>query len=91
MEYQKIFNSLSEASYSRFGTRNWNLANDQANANCSVRIKVVGNTEVLKSNLCDFNYAYILVRGNITVVGPPVTQVAFKTSAPLCVTKNNKN
>ena len=90
MEYQKIFNSLSEVSYSRFGTRNWNLANDQANANYSVRIKV-GSKEVLKSNLCNFNYAYILVRGNITFVGPPVTQVAFKTCAPMCVTKNKKN
>ena len=24
------------------------------------------NTEVLKSNICDYNDAYILVRGNIT-------------------------
>ena len=34
--------------------------------------------KVFKSNICDFNDAYILVRGDITVMGNQVTQVAFK-------------
>ena len=29
--------------------------------------KIIYNTEVLKSNLCDYNNGYILVRDNITV------------------------
>ena len=34
------------------------------------------NTKVLKSNLCDYNNAYILVRAALA------TQVAFKNFAP---------
>ena len=30
--------------------------------------EIIYNTEVGKSNLCDYNYAYILLRGNITIV-----------------------
>ena len=30
--------------------------------------KVIYGTEVLKSNLCDYNNAYILVKHNITVL-----------------------
>ena len=37
--------------------------------------------EVLKSNLCGFNYVYILLRGDITIMGYPVIQVAFKNCA----------
>ena len=40
--------------------------------------EIIFNTEVLKSNLCDYNDAYILVRGNITIIGHQVIQVAFK-------------
>ena len=36
------------------------------------------NIEVLKSNLCHYNDAYILVRGDITIVGDNGTQVTFK-------------
>ena len=45
--------------------------------------------EVLKSNLCDQNDAYILVRGGITIIGHQVTQVAFKKCAPFtkCIRK----
>ena len=50
--------------------------------------EVIYNTEVLKSNLCDYNDAYILVRGDITVTAA-TTQVAFKNCAPFtkCITK----
>ena len=34
-------------------------------------------SEILKSNYCDFNHAYIQVRGNITVMGVRTTQVLF--------------
>ena len=47
-------------------------------------------TEVLKSNLCDYNHAFILVRGDIaTRVQNNPTPVAFKNSAPFvkCITK----
>ena len=43
----------------------------------------------MKSNLCDYNDAYILVRGDITVVAALATQVTFKNCAPFttCITK----
>ena len=51
--------------------------------------EITYNTEILKSNLCDHNDAYILVTGNITVVTAYATQVAFKNCAAFatCITK----
>ena len=38
-------------------------------------------TEVFKSNHCDYNDAYILVKDDITVAEAPETQVSFKDFA----------
>ena len=88
MEHQKILNLLNEANDSKFVTRKWNVANDQSNANYDVGNEIIYNTEVLKSNLCDYNDAYILVRMDIIVTVAPATQVAFKNCAPFtkCIT-----
>ena len=62
----------------------------QANgANYDVRTAIIYNTEVLKSNLCDYNDAHILVKGIITVTGAPETQVSSKSFTPFtkCITK----
>ena len=59
-------------------TRKWNIVSDQSNRNYNVGNEVIYNTEVLKSNLCDCNNAYILVRGDITVAEDDLTQLAFK-------------
>ena len=48
-------------------TRKWSIVNDQSNANYGVGNEILYNTEVLKSNLCDYNDAYILVRGDIAI------------------------
>ena len=77
MEHQKMFNLLNEASDSRYERRKWNLVNDQSNANYDVGHEAIYNTEVLKSNLCDQNDAYIVVRGDITVLPTSATHVAF--------------
>ena len=37
--------------------------------------EIIYNTEVSKSNRCDYNDAYILVRGGITVTAATATQV----------------
>ena len=89
MEHQKILNLLNEASDSKFVTRKWNIVNDNAYANYGVGNEIIYNTEVSKPNLCDYNYAYNLVRGDITVITVPATQVAFKNCAPYtkCITK----
>ena len=72
---------LNEASDSKIVTR-------KSNANYGVVNEIIYNTEVLKSNFCDNNDAYISVRGDITVIGHRVTQVALKNCAPFakCIT-----
>ena len=89
MEHQKILNILNEPNDSKFVTRKWSIVNDQSNVNYDVGNKIIYNTDVLKSNLCDFNDAYILVRGDITVIAVPATQVSFKNCATFtkCITK----
>ena len=80
---------LDEANDFKFVARKWNIVNDQSNANCGIESEIIYNTDVLRSNLCDYNNACILVRGDITFRAAPETQVAFKTLTPFtkCITK----
>ena len=70
-------------------TRKWNIVSDQSNANCNIKIEIIHNMKVLKSNLCDCNDAYILVKVEITIIGHAATQVPFKHFALFikCITK----
>ena len=54
MEHQKILNLLNETIDFKFMTRKWNMVNDQSNVNYDVRNEIICNTEVLKSNFCDY-------------------------------------
>ena len=69
---------MNEASDSKFVTRKWNIVSDSSVSNYEEENEVIFNTEVLKSNLRDYNDAYILVRGDITVTASSQVQVAFK-------------
>ena len=40
------------------------------------------NIGVFKSNFCDYNVTYILVRGDTTITEQAATQVAFKHCTP---------
>ena len=46
---------------------------------------------MLKCNICDFNHAYILVKGNITIAGNIAARAAFKKCATFtkCTTKTD--
>ena len=60
-----------------------NIVNNQSNASYYVGSKIIYNTEVLKSQLCDYNNAYILVGGDIiTTAHNNATPVALKNCAP---------
>ena len=72
MEFQKILNLLNKEIDSRFAKRNWNVFNDQSNANYIVGNEIIYCTGVLKSNLCDYVGTYIPVRIHITVLTYPV-------------------
>ena len=61
-------------------------------ANYDVGNKIIYNAEVLKYNLCHFIDAYILVRGDITVIAGPATQAALTNCVPFtnCITNINE-
>ena len=69
MEYQKIANLLSDASTkpSKFRTRNWVKINDDIRGAYSSNKQIRFKTSMLRSSLCDYSDAYILVKGNISV------------------------
>ena len=98
METQKIANLLGNVDNEslKFATRKQYVINDQNNADYGdgdengTTIKF--ETKVIKSNLCDYSDAYILVTGDITATGGDAnTKVAFKNCAPFtkCVTHIN--
>ena len=81
---------MNEPRDSKFVTKKWNIVNDQSSANFDVGNEIIYNTEVLKSNLCDFNDDWILARGDIVnTAHNNSTPVAFKNCAPFlkCITK----
>ena len=80
MEYDKINNLLfsednESDQLSKFVTREYVRVNsllDTYKENKSIRFK----TPMLRSNLCDYSDAYILVKGTITVMAPGVNNNA---------------
>ena len=70
MEYQKIANLLESASNqpSKFGTRTWVKINDKSRGEYTSN-DIKFKTTMLRSNLCDYADAYILVEGSITITG----------------------
>ena len=82
MKHQKVFNLLNRENHSKFVTRNWNIVNDQSNVNYSLGNDIIYITEVLKSNLCDYNDVSTLVKGDITITKRNLaTDVGFKNCA----------
>ena len=90
MEYRHIINLLGEAIDSttlpKFTTRKWteifDLSNKIYNQNKNIRFK----TPQLRSDLCDFNDAYIVVTGKITATNPGNDDDAYNRELAL---KNN--
>ena len=69
MEYQKLANLLSDASNqpSKYRTKNWVEINDESRGTYNVNSQIKFKTTMLKSSLCNYSDAYILVKGTITV------------------------
>ena len=95
MEYQKIANLIDEDASnqpSKFRTRNWVEINDESRGVYNVNSQIKLKTTMLKSSLCDYSDAYILVKGTISVnntaaAGAAVNnnnnkKVIFKNCAP---------
>ena len=71
MECQKIANLLDDASKhpSKFKTKTWVEVNDESRGTCNVNSQIKFKSTMLKSSLCDYSDAYILVKGKITIAG----------------------
>ena len=103
MEYQKIANLMDDNTLnqpSKFRTRNWIEINDESRVAYNVNSQIQFKTTVLKSSLCDYSDAYILVKGTITVNNTAAQgaaanntnkKVIFKNCAPFtnCISEIN--
>ena len=102
MEYQKIMNLLNDESNkpSRFKTGNWAEIIDEARGTYSRNKQIKFKTSMLRTSLCDYNDAYILVKGNTAInntaaegaaANNTYKKVIFKNFAPFtnCISKIN--
>ena len=80
MEYQKIANLIDGASNqpSKFRTKNWVEINNVSRVTYNVNIQIKFKTTILRSSLCDYSDAYILVKGKITITGVGDMQQLYK-------------
>ena len=103
MEYQKIASLIDDGASnqpSKFRTRNWIEINDESRGTYNVNSQIKFKTTMLKSSLCDYSDAYILVKGTITVNNTAAQgaaanntnkKVIFKNYAPFtnCISEIN--
>ena len=87
---------------SKFRTKNWVQIDDKSRGTYNHEKQIKFKTTMLKSSLCDYSGAYILVKGKITIAGPGADEatrqtderdkgVAFKNCAPFISCKGNVN
>ena len=71
MEYQKIANFIDNTSNqpSKFRIKNWVEINDEPRGAYNTNSQIKFKTTMLKSSLCDYSDAYILVKGRTTITG----------------------
>ena len=99
MEFQKFENFLNttfdDKDLARFVTKKWIEVYDQSGENYCVNKEIRIKTSMLRSDLCDFSDADIVVKGDIIVTNPDNAKrnksVAFKKNAPFinCISKSN--
>ena len=69
MEFQKIVNFLDitsdDKNFPKFVTKKWIEVYDQSEKNYSPNKEIRIKTSMLRSDLCDYSDAYIVVKGNI--------------------------
>ena len=68
MEYQKIANLIdcdASSEPSKFRIKNWVEINDESRGTYNINSQIKFKTTMLKSRLCDYSAAYILVKGTI--------------------------
>ena len=82
MEFQKITNFLDITSDNKdlpkFVTKKWIEVYDQLQGNYDVNKEIRIKTSMLRSGLCGFSDAYIVVKGTITVLKKIFTAADFE-------------
>ena len=104
MEYQKITNLLGTTpnEMPRFSTKKWVEVHDQssdANDRYKPNKPITFKISILRSDLCDFSDAYIIIKGDATLTNATNRDfidvrnrfLAFKNDAPFtnCISKIN--
>ena len=96
MEDQKLANLLDNGTSnqpSKFRTENWVEINDESRGEYTTGSDIKFKTTILRSSLCDYADAYILVKWTITITGAgdAIIGVIFKTFAPFikCISEIN--
>ena len=93
MEFQKIVNFLDTTfdnkDLPRFVTKKWIEVYDQSEGNYNVNKEIRIKTSMLRSDLCNFRDAYIVVKGNIIVNKKTADDVAEPNNTPDNVTATN--
>ena len=90
MEYQNIANLIDDTSNqpSKFRTRNWVETNDESRGAYNVNSQIKFKTTMLKSSLCDYSDAYILVKGIISVNNTAAADAAVNNTNKKVIFKN---
>ena len=73
---------------SKFRTRNWVEINDKARGTYSHNKQIKLKTSMLRSSLCDYSEAYILVKGNITLNNTVAAGAAANNTNKKVIFKN---
>ena len=104
MEYEKIINLLENTPNqpNKFRTKNWVEINDDSRGTYNTNSQIRFKTSMLRSSLCDYSEAYILVSRTIKISGARNNdaarrlyernkQVIFKNCAPFtdCISEIN--
>ena len=90
MEQQKTANLLNDESNkpSKFRTRNWVEIIDESRGEYSSNKLIRFKTAMLRSTLCNYSDANILVKGNITVNNTAAEGAAANTTSKKVIFKN---
>ena len=99
MEFQKLTNFVDITSddkdLPKFVTKKWIEVYDQSEGNYNVNKEIRIKTSMVKSDLCDYSGAYIVVKGNITVIKKIFTANDFEapnnTAANATATNTTNN
>ena len=90
MEYQKIANLIDDTPNqpSKFRARNWVEINDESRGAYNVNSQIKFKTTRLKSGLCDYSDAYILVKRTISVNNTAAADAAANNINKKVIFKN---